>query len=101
MTSNDNEPIRASVQCECCKDLVHGVDEHHGLCFGCEIIQSFAAMIEERTGLSRDEAVDLAYDLSTHVRSRILELGMDVTPAERATFFEDVARGMVRVAGNN
>jgi hypothetical protein len=88
------------VQCDCCKDLVNSVEED-GLCFGCEIIQSFASMIEERTDLSRDDAVDLACDLATHIRSRILELGMDVTPAERATFFEDVARGMVRVAGNH
>jgi hypothetical protein len=45
--------------------------------------------------------MDLAGDLAVHVRSRILELRMDVAPAERATFFEDVAKGMVRVAGNN
>jgi len=100
MTNNDDEPRRASVQCDCCKQLVHGVDED-GLCFSCEIVQSFASMIEEHTGLSGDEAVDLAADLAAHVRSRILDLGMGAAPAERAAFFDDVARGMVRVAGNH
>ena len=100
MASNDNEPRRASVECNCCKELVHGVNEH-GLCFGCEIVQAFASIIENHTDLSGDDAVDLAADLAIYVRARILELGMDVAPAERATFFEDVAKGMVRVAGNH
>jgi len=100
MNDNDDKSSGASVQCDCCKELVHNIDEH-GLCFSCEIVQSFASTIEERTDLNGDDAVDLAADLTTQVRSRILDLGMDVAPAERARFFEDAARGMVRVGGNH
>jgi hypothetical protein len=87
------------VQCDCCKEPVHGVDKN-GLCFGCEIVQVFATIIEDQTDLSSDDALDLAGDLAEYVQSRILELGMDVAPAERAAFFEDVARGMTRAASN-
>jgi len=100
MTNKDHRSNRASVQCDCCKELVNRVDEH-GLCFKCEIAQTFASTIEERTDLSDDDAVDLAGDLADYVVSRILDLGMDVAPPERAAFFEDVARGMTRVAGNH
>lgn len=44
MTDKDDKSSGASVQCDCCKDLVNSVDED-GLCFGCEIIQSFASWL--------------------------------------------------------
>jgi hypothetical protein len=51
--------------------------------------------------VSGDAALDLACDLAEHVRSRILEIGMDVSLEERAKFFEDVAQGVARVARNH
>jgi len=96
-TGMADEPTGARVRCDCCKAEVHRVDED-GLCFGCETVQSFVSIIGEQAGVSGDAAVDLACELAEHVRSRILELGNDVTPEERATFFADVASGMTRVA---
>jgi hypothetical protein len=86
--------------CDCCKETVHRVDEDE-LCFGCSIIQDFVAIIEEKTDTSGPEAVGLAYKLVELLRSRILELGRDVGAEERAAFFEDVAKGMIRGASSH
>jgi hypothetical protein len=86
------------MRCDCCKETVHRVDEHD-LCFGCGIIQDFVAIIEERTVIRGASAVGLACTLVELLKSRILELGRDVGLAERAAFFEDVAKGMVRGVG--
>jgi hypothetical protein len=57
--------------CDCCKNEVHAVDED-GLCFSCGAVQMFVAMIEGETDLDGNTSVDLAVDLMTHVKSRIL-----------------------------
>jgi len=88
------------MRCDCCKETVHRVDGDE-LCFGCSILKDFVAIIEEMTDTSGDEAVGLACTLVELLRSRILELGRDVGSEERAAFFEDVAKGMVRGAGSH
>jgi hypothetical protein len=90
----------AVMRCDCCKETVHRVDGDE-LCFGCSILKDFVAIIEEMTDTSGDEAVGLACTLVELLRSRILELGRDVGSEERAAFFEDVAKGMVRGAGGH
>lgn len=85
------------IKCDCCNEQVRQVNEI-GLCFSCGLVQAFATHIEEQTELSDDAAVDLAADLVSLVRSRILERGMDAPKEAWAGFFEDVGRGMVRVS---
>jgi hypothetical protein len=88
------------MRCDCCKETVHRVDGDE-LCFGCSIIQDFVAIIEARTDISGDAAVGVACKLVELLRSRILELGRDVGSEERAAFFEDVAKGMIRGVGSH
>jgi hypothetical protein len=84
-------------KCVCCKQQVQQVDGT-GLCFSCDLVQGFASHIEEQTELSDDSAVDLAADLVSFARSRILERAIGAPKEAWAGFFEDVGRGMVRVA---
>ena len=79
--------------CDCCKNEVHAVDED-GLCFSCEAVQMFAAMIECETDLDGDASVDLAVDLVTHVKSRILELLEDGAPV--GEFIADMRVGLAK-----
>jgi len=80
--------------CDCCRQTVQNVDED-GLCFTCEMVQHFAAVVEEGAEVPSDKAIDIAWDLVEHTKSRILELGVDVGDGGKA-FFADVALGMVR-----
>jgi antitoxin HigA-1 len=80
--------------CDCCKNEVHAVDED-GLCFSCEAVQMFAAMIECETDLDGNASVDLAVDLITHVKSRILErLLEDGAPVHE--FIADMKVGLAK-----
>ncbi len=88
------------MQCDCCKEQVQQVDDL-GLCFTCSIVQHFAAVIEERTELSSEEAVDLASDLATLVQSRILERCKDAPKDAWAGFFDDVGVGMIRTSAEH
>lgn len=80
--------------CDCCKQTVQTVDEH-GLCFGCEMVHHFAAIIEEGAEAPSDKALDIAWDLVEYTKSRILELGVDAGDGGKG-LFADVAIGMVR-----
>jgi hypothetical protein len=80
--------------CDCCKREVHSVDELD-LCFACEAVQAFAAMIEDATDLDINSSLDLAADLVEHLQSRILERLIDAgAPAKE--FIADVRAGLVR-----
>ena len=80
------------VACSCCQEKVNTVDEQ-GLCFGCDLVQTFTVIVEEATDLDVDAAVDLACKLTEYTQARILELRDD---GKAKTFFADVQVGMVR-----
>jgi hypothetical protein len=86
--------MRTMQTCDCCKQLVHAVDDR-GLCFACEAIQTFASMIEDATDLDGNNSVGLASELVEHFQSRILERLLDAgAPAKE--FVADVRVGLVR-----
>ena len=58
--------------CDCCKERVRLTDED-GLCFNCDLVRTFATIIEEQTDLAGDAAIDLACELVDCARSRIFE----------------------------
>ena len=62
-----------SKTCDCCKENVRIVDAV-GLCFNCDLVQTFAIIIEEQTNIGGDAAIDLAGVLAEYARSRILEI---------------------------
>ena len=68
------------------------------LCFSCSLVQDFARGIEEKTERAGDDAIYLACEFVELVKSRILERGRDAPKQARAGFFEDLSRGMTRVA---
>jgi hypothetical protein len=59
-------------ECECCKASVQTVNSIR-LCFACEVFQSFAAIIEQETDLSGEDALDLASELQEHILAQIIE----------------------------
>jgi hypothetical protein len=81
-----------SKTCDCCKENVRIVDED-GLCFNCDLVQTFAIIIAEQADIAGDAAIDLAGDLAEYARSRILEVRDDDKAKD---FFADVGIGMVR-----
>jgi hypothetical protein len=87
-------------KCDCCKEQAQHVNSDK-LCFNCSLLQDFARSIEEQTDLAGDDAISLACEFVELVRSRILERGRDAPKEAWVGFFEDVGRGMVRVAGNH
>ena len=80
-------------KCDCCKHDVHAVDER-GLCFACEAVQAFAAMIEDATNLDSNDCIDPPSDLVEHLQSRILERLVDAGVPYRE-FIADVGLGLV------
>ena len=82
------------MKCDCCKATVSVVDQR-SLCFSCDLVQTFASIIEEQTDLNGDALIDLAGDLSEYVQARILEIRDE---GKTETFLDDVAAGMVRTS---
>ena len=82
-------------ECDCCKRATRNVDEL-GLCIGCALVQHFTVIIEKKTDLSGDDAMDLASDLSECACSIILEARDNAQ--ELNDVVADVAIGMVRTA---
>lgn len=80
------------MKCQCCQQKVSTVDEQ-GLCFACDLVQTFSQVIEEETDLEIDAAIDIACKLVEYAQARILELRDD---GKAKTFFADVQVGMVR-----
>ena len=80
--------------CDCCKESVRLTDED-GLCFSCDLVRTFATIIEEQTDVAGDTAIDLACELVDCARSRILEFRDN---DEAKDFFADVGVGMVRTS---
>ena len=58
--------------CDCCKRSVEVVSEVR-LCFVCETLQTFTAIIKEETELNDEESLDLAGALADHILSAIVE----------------------------
>jgi hypothetical protein len=80
--------------CDCCENEVHAVDED-GLCFSARPSKKFDATIEGETDLDGNASFDLAVDLMTHVKSRILErLLEDGAPV--CEFIADMKVGLVK-----
>ena len=87
MTATTPAPSRT---CDCCKERVRLTDED-GLCFNCDLVRTFATIIEEQTDLAGDAAIDLACVLVDCARSRILEIRDDMM--KRRTFSRTSALG--------
>ena len=58
--------------CSCCKRSVQIVDRN-GLCFACNMFRTFAETIQEHTGLTDEESLDLAGELQESVLSELIE----------------------------
>ena len=82
-------------ECDCCKMTARVIDDL-GLCIPCALTQHFAAIIEKKTDLSGDDAMDLGSDLAECACSIILEARDNAE--ESNDVFADVALGMVRTA---
>jgi hypothetical protein len=80
------------MKCVCCEEEVRAVDVD-AMCFGCTLVQQFAIIIQKRTDVAGDEAVDLASHLADMARNLILEARSN---HEVDDFFADVGIGMVR-----
>ena len=58
--------------CSCCGRSVQIVNRS-GLCFACNMFRTFAETIEEHTGLTDEESLDLAGELQESILSEIIE----------------------------
>jgi hypothetical protein len=58
--------------CDFCKLSVRAIHEL-GLCFACDMFQTFATVIQKEAGLCDEEALDLASDLQDRARSALIE----------------------------
>ena len=60
-----------SVKCDCCEEIMIASDLNEiGLCHHCDLVQTFACLIEEQTGICSDCAIDLACDLVDYASSK-------------------------------
>jgi hypothetical protein len=65
--------MTARRECDCCKLQVQTVNEL-GLCFACDVFHTCTSIIKIETGLSDDEAMDLAHEIEDYsIPSAIIE----------------------------
>jgi hypothetical protein len=73
MTDANTVPPRPATAA---RENVRIVDEE-GLCFNCDLVQTFAIIIKEQTNIGGDAAIDPAGVLAEYARSRVLEIRDD------------------------